>query len=743
MISYKEYEKVVFEWLIQKHKKDSDFTFSLRKKGSKGAEQDYFIGREKSKYFGMTFWNIPTGGYPGSTGGCITLIFSYSKDTYSYRFEFVQSKNYNDLQNKSIIKLLLKVKKSIESSIGFSYISPVENKKLILHTKQIKSSYISLETMLVDVDKELNILIPAVNNAIAEIKLDNPEFIGYRFTINEFNKMLNKLKKRLKTAPTKHSKTDQSTLIREKYSNWLKGNEKSNKVNSYLRSIEILNEILAKDIYLENDIESLTLLYKDLIKQQGNENSRYYYEKAPSYGNSGFYSASVKSFIDFLNEESMISSKSNKELKPINQILYGPPGTGKTYFFKNELFEKYTSKQTSITKEQHFETVVGNCSWWQVIAIALLDLGKSKVTNIFEHKWVQKKASLSNSKTIRPTLWGQLQSHTVNECKHVNVSSRQQPLIFNKTEDSYWEILEEEVKELTPELYDFRDSVENYNPDPDKVVKHYNFVTFHQSFAYEDFIEGIKPILPENIEEAGDLGYRIEDGIFKDLCIKAKNDPSKRYAIFIDEVNRGNVSAIFGELITLIETDKRKGAKNEMSITLPYSKKEFSVPKNLDIYGTMNTADRSVEALDTALRRRFEFKEVMTNYNVIKNEEVDGIKLAGVLKIINERIELLLDRDHTIGHSYFIGLDKNKKLANVFNNKIVPLLQEYFYGDYGKIGLVLGDGFVEEKKNKDLNFSSFKYDGKEDFIAPTYHLKKVTSENIIEAVKNIFNTDNN
>ncbi|MFC4267508.1 EVE domain-containing protein [Polaribacter marinivivus] len=442
--------------------------------------------------------------------------------------------------------------------------------------------------------------------------------------------------------------------------------------------------------------------------------------------------------IDFQNYVFGLTASAKNNINmftPINQILYGPPGTGKTYFLKEQLFDKYTSKQTSITKEQHFETVVSNCSWWQVIAIALLDLKKGKVSDIFVHLWVQKKASLSNSKTIRPTLWGQLQSHTIQDCEFVNVSSRQQPLIFNKTEDSYWEILEDEVKELAPELLDLKDSVENYNPDPDNIVKHYEFVTFHQSFAYEDFIEGIKPVLPENEEETADLGYQIEDGVFKKLCIKAKNDPENRYAIFIDEINRGNVSAIFGELITLIELDKRKGEKNELTIKLPYSKKEFSVPSNIDIYGTMNTADRSVEALDTALRRRFEFKEMMPNYKVIVNEEVASIQLSEVLETINQRIELLIDRDHTIGHSYFVGVDTPEKLANAFNNKIVPLLQEYFYGDYGKIGLVLGKGFVERQKNDTIKFAEFSYENANDFITSSYTLNKVEKDTVVEAVQ--------
>lgn len=217
------------------------------------------------------------------------------------------------------------------------------------------------------------------------------------------------------------------------------------------------------------------------------------------------------------------------------------------------------------------------------------------------------------------------------------------------------------------------------------------------------------------MEEAKEtVSYQIENGIFKDLCLKAQNDTENRYAIFIDEINRGNVSAIFGELITLIEPDKRIGAVNELKVKLPYSKREFGVPKNVDIIGTMNTADRSVEALDTALRRRFSFVEMQPNPSVLLNSEYQDVDLKQLLETINQRIEVLVDKDHQIGHSYFIGVQNLEDLKKTFKDKIIPLLEEYFYGDFGKIGLVLGGSFIYQEENKAKFPKNFSYEN--DFL---------------------------
>lgn len=251
-------------------------------------------------------------------------------------------------------------------------------------------------------------------------------------------------------------------------------------------------------------------------------------------------------------------------------------------------------------------------------------------------------------------------------------------------------------------------------------------VTFHPSYSYEDFIEGITAETSN-----GQIQYKVKNGVFKDLAIKAKNDPQKNYYLIIDEINRGNISKIFGELITLIEEDKRRDSPDDdCNACLPYSKEEFAVPRNLYLIGTMNTADRSIALVDLALRRRFEFIELMPRSELLRDAEVRGVLLEELLKTINDRIKSLGERDKQIGHAYFMDregpIKDVSRLKNVWFYKVLPLLNEYFYGRWEDIAYVLSGkkDFGEssevpflEKLDEDEDIYDFKgYMEDEDFI---------------------------
>ncbi|HEF8378349.1 TPA: AAA family ATPase [Campylobacter jejuni] len=427
----------------------------------------------------------------------------------------------------------------------------------------------------------------------------------------------------------------------------------------------------------------------------------------------------LSNYINNLSKDDFKIIKGNSIMENnlfLNQILYGPPGTGKTYHTIDKALE-------IISKVEKIELPDENNR-----------VDRKKLFNEY----------VKNGQIVFTTFH---QSYGYEEF----VEGIKPRMDKENSKEIEYEIKDGIFKELCEKALENRDSIKNFNfyidklkekvkiddNNPEKYFELPNtkyFIQYRNGRTFRIKFDGMSknhkdyPVSIDNIEKL--YKTSIADEIYNSAYVKAilnylksqgledykeKDEKTNSpYIIIIDEINRGNVSKIFGELITLIEPSKRIGEKEEIKVKLPYSgndfddKKDFGVPKNVYIIGTMNTADRSITSLDTALRRRFEFVEMMPNPNVL-SDNCEGVNLKELLKAINTRIEYLLDREKTIGHAFFIGVENLEKLKKVFQNKIIPLLQEYFYNDYALINMVLNDnGMIFEDKKDDKYLQKIK-----------------------------------
>lgn len=407
----------------------------------------------------------------------------------------------------------------------------------------------------------------------------------------------------------------------------------------------------------------------------------------------------------------------------LNTIIYGPPGTGKTYKL-NEYKEAYfTDRGIAKSADDVLKEKVSEYPFWKILAAILGDKGNPmSVSEILDSPLLRAKIN-PDAKTPRNTVWRILQSYADSESTGMNSKYKGPSTLFKKDKDSKWSILDDRKNELA-DIIDqgLIDLAANplLPPVQSATIKtRYNFITFHQKYSYEDFIEGIKPLLSnEDAEEqSGELQFELKKGIFYNSCLEAlrlvgydsfeacyqdsaenriakfetaKSNPSMQFALFIDEINRANISAVFGELITLLEDDKRIGADNEMWLELPYSNEKFSVPGNLFVIGTMNTADRSIALLDIALRRRFEFKSLYPEYT-----ETEW--WASLLEALNQAIyNWKKNPDFFIGHAFFINKPEADR-ARILNTKIIPLLYEYCQSNAATVKKILSEAGVALK----------------------------------------------
>lgn len=456
--------------------------------------------------------------------------------------------------------------------------------------------------------------------------------------------------------------------------------------------------------------------------------------------------AALVAQLDVVNEPQEEYAVRKKQRHPLNFILYGPPGTGKTYATVNyalsiiedrplselaleerhelrKRFENYreenqihlVSFHQSFTYEDFVEGIRPHTNLLQqvvyeledgIFKIACQEARRCVVEALMRH--LQEEAIKIDFEPLFKAFLEHLRSEAFRGFQTAtgrkvflqkilrfgNISVRP-----DKSFSTYT-ILKNRLRQL----------YRNFEPpgrdvDQDQNIRNLigagvNARAYYAVYSYLKQFEN--QYIEQLTEEKEELG--IQDEAIKVIDFNKLSqqliDECNKHVLIIDEINRGNIASIFGELITLIDPDKREGASEALQVVLPYSKSEFSVPPNLYILGTMNTADRSIETLDLALRRRFSFLEMPPRPDLIgqltRNPIPDGVDLEKLLVAMNRRIEVLLDRNYRIGHAYFLKVETLDDLKELFGNRILPLLQEYFFGDPAKIGMILGKAFLQE-----------------------------------------------
>jgi 5-methylcytosine-specific restriction enzyme B len=382
-----------------------------------------------------------------------------------------------------------------------------------------------------------------------------------------------------------------------------------------------------------------------------------------------------------------------------NAVLYGPPGTGKTYIAQKVVETMIALQlQRGPSDAVNLQHTIEDLTFYEVLALSMYSAGSHKafsVSEIEQQRVVQAKLAFSQVKHPKNSIWAYLQSHTAPESETVKTAKRFAPYLFDKDQSSCWVLTESGREYIVENLAEPLERLQGKQEKQTKFEDFIEWVTFHQSFAYEDFVEGLRPVTSD--EDPSLISYEIVPGAFRRICTRAANDGDNLYFLVIDEINRGNIAKVFGELITLLEDDKRASLK----VRLPYSGDLFTVPSNLHIIGTMNTADRSIALLDIALRRRFAFAEIMPRPDLLAGIAVEAegtsVRLDAILRKLNDEITQHIDRDHQIGHSYFLqiaGEDPENRLERldfVWNYQILPLLEEYFYGQRDRLADVLAN----------------------------------------------------
>ena len=520
-----------------------------------------------------------------------------------------------------------------------------------------------------------------------------------------------------------------SNTLEIEFRNWLVNKLKENSIKKYIGRLKNTIPKKLKDInHIEEQINLFDFEYEDLEEileffKEGGKLDKWNIENTNREAK-----AALMYFLDFLNQDKRkdndLLAKGNYKMptQPLNQILYGSPGTGKTYNTINKALKiiieqqpndkiKILLEKETHTKEERKELKAKFEEYKNAGQIEFVTFHQSYGYEEFVEGIKAETKEDNISYEVKPGIFKKLSKKALqnfNQSKENHKNKKDFETVFKELildklmDDQKLEIKMKKSSFFIKEIDENKISFDKAGGESQHVLLIKNLKNMYDDGENKIIIGGLSQYYNPLLE------YLLTNSEIKEK-VSLRN-----YILIIDEINRGNISKIFGELITLIEPSKRIGGYEEIRVKLPYTGDDFGVPQNLYIIGTMNTADRSIALMDTALRRRFHFEEMMPNPDLLKEEDgkeivVKDINIKSLLKTINKRIEYLYDRDHTIGHAYFMSLkdienedDKKAELDNIFRNKIIPLLQEYFYDDWEKIQMVLGDHPEQFKKKSNL-----------------------------------------
>ena len=827
MITYNEFEEATYKQLAE-WRETYGWDFSLRKQGRKGARTNRFIGKETGGYFGTTFWDSSTQ-YGGQPVGFITLLFRLDGDRINYEFEIRQSASAEGDQNELAADFLRRLQ---ANNYGLGEVKS-HNKEgasiMYLTIRSKRFSYGLLTDLFEDLKFHLKDFINNFDTEIFIFKEEHPEFALRRLEPKDTKMFEESYRRRLEKYGSTEEVNEADQAISVKQWTELLGNTVVFKqsdlemVNAFYHSPNHQSTVWAVDAVVRNvsvekkrtgHINNVNYQLTQRIEPQldapfpyrkQDDGSVAYYsmlfieELVSGYWEWRMLPNLVKAFkahgIGDKPDFSVLTKTVEMPAYPLNQILYGPPGTGKTYAtiemavrIANPAFTQFSDREALHSEFRRLKEVrrIAFTTFHQSLSYEDFVEGiRPVLTNVDDET--------TDTKTIDYEIKDGVFKELVSFAATVNNAGKGTGSVID----------------LDPELLQkaqvYKMSLGDANNPADEEIYRYCIdkgfialgygedIDFSQDQTRQQIKERIKAsdqistdrqlyttsaityfklemqrgdiVLVSNgnrsIRAIGIVGgdykfrsnaeirfsqfrpvkwlqtdlnlpikkvygkafsqmtvYRMEkNAIVKglmELTEETRTPTLRNHVLIIDEINRGNVSAILGELITLLEPDKRLGGDEALTVTLPYSRDEFGVPPNLYLIGTMNTADRSVEALDAALRRRFTFKEVAPDPAVISRVHPKGgivsvgeleVDLAKLLTLLNRRIKALKDADHQLGHSYFLRVNDWQGLASAFCDRIIPLLREYFFANYGQLQMVVGKGFCRQESEKEFSFA--------------------------------------